>query len=146
MNTDNDMDSALISRIPIVKFNGYTIKEKIVILEKYMLSELLENYGMKKGDVIVPYEVAVHLITNVKEVDTIADRSGVRGLKNVLNSIINRINLYRLASINGKLDIVLSFQINNFKLPYTMDIVLADKILSYFNDNTWKHQYGHIYI
>ena len=146
MNTVKDLDSALASRIPVVRFDGYTFKEKIQIVENYMLPELFKNYAIPTGDVIIPRNVVEHLILNVKEVDVINQRSGVRGLKNVLNSILNRINLYRLASVDGKLNIKLSFEIPDFKIPYTMNITLVDTILETLDASASKDQYGHMFI
>jgi ATP-dependent Lon protease len=146
LNSSEEMDSALVSRIPIIKFDGYTNKEKMIILQNYMLPELLRNYGMKSGDIVIPHEIASHLINHVKEVDANSEKSGVRSLKNVLSSILNRINLYRLGSVNGQLSVKLSFTIKNFKMPYTLDLDLVNSVLSNYDDNSWKNSYGHLYL
>lgn len=134
MNTINDLDSALSSRIPKVGFNGYTAKEKMDIVKKYLLPELYPNYGIKDGEIIFPDNIIEYLITNVKEQDVINDKSGVRSIKNVLNCIIKRINLYKIASVNGQLGIKLSYSISDFKLPYTIDINLARNICTKFGE------------
>jgi ATP-dependent Lon protease len=129
MNTIEELDSALLSRIPVVKFNGYTSTQKIIILQNYLLPEVLTNYGMSVIDFIITNDVAKYLIENIREEDESNGKSGVRGLKNILNKIINRINLYKLSAINGKLPFKMSFEINNFKLPYTLTTKLIDQIL-----------------
>ncbi|XWV26046.1 hypothetical protein QJ857_gp1034 [Tupanvirus soda lake] len=147
MNTVEELDSALASRIPVVKFDGYTSKQKIKIVSNYILPEILSNYGMiKDTDIILPDASIKHLIRNVKEEDELNGRSGVRGLKKALNRIINRINLYRLASINGKMEVKLSFDIPNFKLPYTVTTMFIDKIIKNSNNRNDISTYQHLYI
>lgn len=145
MNSISEFDSALASRIPIIKFDGYYPKEKIIIIEKFILPELLENYNMITGDIIIPHNVSEYIIARVKEQTPVNNKSGVRGLKNFLNSIINRINLYKLASINGKLDTKMSFHIPNFKFPYTLTIEFIKTILINFGMNDYN-EYGNMYI
>lgn len=130
MNSKDDLDSALSSRIPVVEFAGYNAQEKMLIVENYLFPEILENYGINKDEVILPTKTIQHLISIVNEDGKINGKSGVRGLKKALNNIVNRINLYRLASINGKLSVKLSFKIKNFVLPFTINNDLIDQIIS----------------
>lgn len=146
MNTTEKMDSALVSRIPIIRFDGYTDTDKIEILEKYMLPELLENYGMKLGDVLIPRDITKYLISNIQEIDNRDGKSGVRGLKNVMNCIMNRVNFYRLAAINGEIGFKLSFKIKDFKIPYTLDMDFVQNILQHYNENSSRNNYNLMYI
>ncbi len=143
MNSVDHMDSALISRIPIIKFNGYDAKEKIIILKKFILPEILSNYLMKNEDVYVSDEVAEHLINSVKEADEIDKKSGVRELKNITNKLVNRINFHKIVSVNGKIPIKVSFEIANFSLPYTLTKKFIDTIISntYSDKNTFNFMY-----
>ena len=145
MNTIEELDYALASRIPIIKFDGYNPKQKKDILMKYILPEILKNYGITMNELIFLEDTAEYLINNVKETDEINGKSGVRNLKNTLNRIINRINLYRLASINGKLNIKLSFDLPDFKIPYTVNTDVIKKIIAKSTDND-KSIYHNMYI
>ena len=144
MNTINEMDTALVSRIPIIKFDGYSPKQKIDIVLKYIFPEILTNYGMTINDVSISQQTIEHLIENVQEEDSTDNKSGVRGLKKALNRIINRINLYRLISVNGKVTIKLSFDIPNFKMPFEINRDLIDKII--ISDNKNDSDYKLLYI
>ena len=139
MNTVEELDSALASRIPVVRFDGYSAQEKLEIISKYLLPEILQNYSMVTTDIILPEESAKYLISIVKEEDEYNSKSGVRGLKKALNRIIKRINLYRVASVNGKIEVKLSFNIPNFSLPYTINTVLIGEIIR-DKENKVKHQ------
>ncbi len=129
MNTIHELDSALASRIPVIRFDGYNAKEKIQIVSEYILPEILSNYGMTTSDIILPLDSIEYMIQFVKEEDEVNGKSGVRGLKKALNRIINRVNLYRLASVDGKINIKLSFDIQNFKMPYTINNILINSIV-----------------
>lgn len=144
MNTIAELDSALASRIPVIKFEGYSFKEKIDIVEKYILPEILSNHGMTANDIIVPRETVEYLINNIREEDEINGKSGVRGLKKAIIRIIKRINLYRLAAVNGKMNIKLSFDIPHFTLPFVLKNDLVHKIISSIpgkNNSMYPHMY-----
>lgn len=117
MNTTNGMDSALISRIPIINVNGYTVDDKITILKEYILPECIANYGFKSGDIVIGKSSAKHLIYKVKEEGEVNGLSGVRSLKYAVDRMIKYINLYRLSNASRqftiKLNYSLPFEINN---------------------------------
>ena len=130
MNTIEELDSALASRIPIVKFQGYNTKQKIDIVKRYLMPELLANYGMSISDILIGDDTIQYLISVVREEDALDHRSGVRGLKKALTKILNRINFCRIASVNGRINFKLSFEIDHFELPYTIDLKLVEKIIA----------------
>lgn len=129
MNSLKQLDPALVSRIPIIKVDGYTKIQKVDILQQYLLPEILRNYDMDMMDVIINNNVATYLISNIREEDETNGKSGVRGLKNVLDQIIKRINVYKLASVDGEMKVKMNFTIDNFKLPYVLTNHLIDQIL-----------------
>lgn len=129
MNSVRGMDPTLISRMPIVRFEGYNVGEKTSIVTRYMIPDLLNNFGIRIGDVIVPLECVRYLISHIKEEEEINGKSGVRGIKKALTRILLRVNLYRLASVDGKMDMQLSFVIKDFKLPYVLTLDVVEKIV-----------------
>lgn len=144
MNSTNNIDPILLSRIPIIKLEGYTNKEKITILNKYLLPETAKNYNMKDNDIIITPNVAEYLINNIKEVDGNNEKSGVRCLKNVLNKIFNRINMYKILIENNEMSNKVLSEIPNFKLPYYLTTNFIDKIL--INSQKMKTSYDTMYI
>ena len=129
MNTTDNMDTALTSRIPMIDFGGYNHKEKHEIVQKFLLPEMTSNYGLNQDDIVIESSVCDYLISKVHEENESNYKSGVRGLKNTLDKLIKRINLYKFASINGALPMKLSFIIPNFKLPYSITTKLIDQVL-----------------
>ncbi len=115
MNSLDDMDSALKSRIPIVEFQGYTNQEKNIIFKQFLLPEILLNYDIDKKNIKVPHMVRQYIINKTVEEGHKNDRSGVRGLKNNIDKLIKHINL--------------RFITNEIKYPYTVSINIMDKLL-----------------
>ena len=141
MNNLAKVDSTLASRLHVIHLDGYDFREKVEIIEKFLFPEILSNYNMTSSDVILPRNCVEYLVQIVPEDTGAHGKSGVRSLKKALNQIINRINLYRLAAVNGKLSVSMSFEIKNFKLPYTIDIDLIDQILERpTNNNSTSYQ------
>lgn len=129
LNDTENMSSAMISRMPLISIEGYTKAEKQVIVRNYLAPELYTNYGIPTGDIILPEETVRYLIEMVPEQDERNGKSGVRNLKNSLDRILKRINLYRLVGREGRIIDGLSFKIPDFKLPYRVTKSLVDQTL-----------------
>ena len=67
MNSTKNMDKALLSRIPIIHFDGYTSEQKIEIIQKFLLPEILKNYDFLSTDIMIPIDTAKLLIKNIQE-------------------------------------------------------------------------------
>ncbi|MEM0354025.1 MAG: AAA family ATPase [Thermoplasmata archaeon] len=146
MNNVNGIDTTLLNRIPIIHFDGYTERQKVEIVEKYIIPELLDDKGIGREEILFSREVIEHLVRNVKEDNALSEqKTGVRHLKNTLNRIINRINLYRLMSVNGRDEVKLSFKVPNFKIPYKVTIDLVDTILLSLGGQD-KYNYSTMYV
>ena len=144
MNSVHDMHSALLSRIPVIYFDGFSISDKVEIFKNYLLEEITKNYLMDTSDVVFTDDVIKYIVNNVKEPDEVKKRSGVRNLKTMLDKIIKRINLYRVASVDGALNFDFTFKIPDFKLPYTITKEFVDKVIdkpNSQNEQEWNPMY-----
>ena len=142
MNQINELDTALVSRIPVLHFQGYTLQEKITIIKNFLLPEILKEYSLKEYslkeysltvlDITIDTPTSEYLIKNIKEEDEdiVSGKSGVRGLKKMLNKIVSRINIYRTVSVNGSLPFNLTFKIDKFSLPFSINKNLIDQIIA----------------
>jgi ATP-dependent Lon protease len=131
MNKIDSLDVALASRIPVLHFQGYTFKEKITIILNYLLPEILKEFNLTTDEIKIDVPTAEYLIKNVHEEDEdrASGKSGVRGLKKMLNKIISRVNIYKTVSIGGVLPFKLTFHIDNFNIPYSISKSLVDQII-----------------
>jgi ATP-dependent Lon protease len=81
------VDSALRDRLFIIELDGYNLEEKINILIKHSFPKLLDNMGMKKGDVSISEDVAKYIINKFDE-----GNRGIRNLENVIKELMSKIN------------------------------------------------------
>ena len=86
-NNFNNIDPILADRIHRVKFNNLTNKEKIVIINKYLLPELLETVGFPSESIIFSDDILEYIIYNYTL------EAGIRKLKQTIFEIIREVNL-----------------------------------------------------
>ena len=85
-NDPNSIDRILLDRIHRIKFNHLTLNDKIIIVKKHLLPEILTNMGL--DNMIDLEEDTIKYI-----IETYTVEPGVRKLKEILFDIIGEINL-----------------------------------------------------
>ena len=115
-NNVENVNKILKDRLTVIKFHGYSIYEKIEIIQKYLLEDLLENVGLEKNDVSIENDVIYFIL------DTYCNKEeGMRDSKRVIEELLLRINLLKLLhsnkknNMNKKLEI--SYDIPNLQFP-----------------------------
>ena len=88
-NDESAINPILRDRMITIKVSGYNAKQKMIICNDYILPELLPQYNMKKGDVVIEDS----LLRNI--IDVHGKEEGVRNLKRVLNDILSCINMMK---------------------------------------------------
>jgi hypothetical protein len=86
-NDISAIDPVLKDRITVIETKAYTLQEKIVIINQYMIPEILKDVGFSKGEIIFSNEIITYLI------DRYTNEAGVRKIKEKLVEIIRDINL-----------------------------------------------------
>ena len=81
------LDPILADRIHRIKFNYLSKSEKIIIMDNYLVPELLEIVGFNNNKIIFPKFVIEFIIMNYTH------EAGVRKLKEKIFEIIREINL-----------------------------------------------------
>lgn len=117
-NDINKIDRILLDRFTVVHLEGYGLKEKMEIAEKFLLPGALRevNLGERIG---IPKEVVTHIMeTYAKE------EPGVRELKRCMEQIAQKINMLRLFNSPD-----LPFHIKDFSLPFILKKEHIDKFL-----------------
>jgi len=127
MNNTEDIDPALISRIPIVKIDNYKPPEKVTILTKYVHPLLVKNCGWTVNDIVLPYETAEYIITKVKEGGK--EEGGIRKIKDFLTVVINKTSLLLSIPLERRKDVGLTFDTNQIvKTPVVLTPSMIDKL------------------
>lgn len=81
----------LKDRLTIVKFDGYEIDEKIVILKDYLLKQMITNVGLNSEDVIFDDTIIKYIIEKYS-----SNEEGMRDTKRVFEELLLKINLLKL--------------------------------------------------
>ena len=118
-------DSALRDRIFSIEVPGYTFKDKVSIVERYLLPKAIKNTGMDSKSITIE-TTAIKLLIN--QVCSPGDK-GVRSIEKAITEVINKINfLYHNQDDSGCLSgFDVSFDLGE-KLVYP--IVINKKMIS----------------
>jgi len=108
-NDLNRLDRVLLDRFVVIKLQGYSLKDKIVIAEKYLFPAVLNELGLNEK-IAVSKEIITYILENYAK-----EESGVRELKRCIEQIAQKINMLRLFNTDD-----LPFHIKDFSLPFTV--------------------------
>merc|ERR1712227_1005184 len=119
-NDSSLIDPILKDRITEIKINPLNLKDKIIIVKKYILPEKCETLGYKENDILIDDDNINHII------ESYTYEAGVRKLKEKLFEILRIFNLERF------------YENKNIIFPYTfnknkIDLILEDHIKINFN-------------
>lgn len=100
------LDPILADRIHRVKFNNLDLKDKIKIVNDYIMPELLKTVGFDQTDITIENDIIEYIIRNYTY------EAGVRKLKEKLFEIIREINLrYLMDRQNNPLPIQITLKL-----------------------------------
>ncbi len=111
-NDINLIDPILRDRITVVETKPYNLPEKIQIINKYMLPEILRDVGFSNNEIIFSDEIITYLI------ETYTNEAGVRKIKEKVLEIVRDINLNM---IHNDLRV-------DYKLPFTITKEYVDEL------------------
>lgn len=123
-NDENKVHPILKDRMQVINCSGYDEKEKKVILTQYVWPTLLERLSFKADDLILTDDAIKFLIQEHSK-----QEEGVRTLIRVVETVMTRLNLLRIAGKREEVSKRLKFAMDiTFPLTITKDI--AEKLLS----------------
>lgn len=109
-NNNERVNPILRDRMYNIKVNGFSLKEKVVIAEQYLMADALRNVGLHEK-VSVSKEIITHIIENFT-----GDERGVRELKRCFQTIMSKLNLLRFFNDPKQVP----FAIKDFTLPFIL--------------------------
>lgn len=114
-------DLALKDRLHIININGYTVKDKVIICNNYLLPKALENINRNPGDIYASTETLYYLINRVCS----SYDKGVRNIERVINDICSKIHfLVCNQDENGNLNLgKISFDLG-VKMSYPVELTI----------------------
>lgn len=84
-NTTETIPRALLDRMEVLRLSGYSHEEKLFIAKKYLLPRRVREAGLREGQLVVPDEVLLRVISRYTR------EAGVRELERVLGRIARRV-------------------------------------------------------
>ena len=101
----------------IIKVGGYSKKDKYTIATKYMIPEVIREYGFKDNDVKFTKESIDYLI-NLSEKE-----KGVRQLKRDISNVASRLNTLQFSGKESDSNYVkLPYSLKKINYPFEVDI------------------------
>lgn len=126
-NEEDVINPILKDRMIKIKVEGYKMKDKVAIAEKFLIPELLEQFNMHPGMIEVKAEMIEYIINN-----KVPEEEGVRNLRRGLESIISNLNLNMLlAEENIPMPIVVDEKVIDLYVKMPTDKSL-DKVRSMY--------------
>lgn len=109
-NNHEKVNPILRDRMYNIQCKGFSIKEKLLIAEEYLLPAALKESGLHEK-ISISKEILQHVVENYT-----GGEAGVRELKRCIQTIISKVNLLRFYN-NPK---QVPFAIEGFSLPFTV--------------------------
>jgi ATP-dependent Lon protease len=117
LNDENAMDPILKNRMNLIKVSGYSVKDKLQIINKFLIPQITQSLGMDALQIILTDEVKTFIINKCSQED------GIRDLKRAIEALYRKLDILCKTVLPdgtfGKL--TLSFAIKNFILPYKLN-------------------------
>ena len=115
----------LKDRLTIVEFEGYSIEEKIKIVQDFIIPDLLKNIGFLKDDISLNVDIIKYIINTYT-----SNESGVRNIKRCIEDLFLKINLLRLMKNDDKNMIDIEYNIENLTFPLVITIPIISNLLN----------------
>ena len=108
-NDLNKIDKILMDRMIVIKLDGYSTKDKVIIAEKFLIENALAEVNLQ-GKITFTKDIIKYIL------DKYANKeAGVREFKRAIEEIIQKINMLRIFNSEK-----MPFYIPNFTLPITL--------------------------
>jgi ATP-dependent Lon protease len=135
-NNIHKINPILKDRLTIIKFEGYTIDEKIIILKEYLLDEIIKNIGLQKNDIIFNEHIFHYIITKYT-----GNEEGMRNTKRIFEELLLQINLIKLLNDdqykkkckNLHENFTINYNIIDLKFPLELNENIIDILLKNYN-------------
>jgi ATP-dependent Lon protease len=115
-NDRSKVNAVLRDRMAVIRTEGYTPAQKIIIIKKYLEPIICSNVNLNIGDVTIPDLTIQYIIENYTD-----DEKGVRNLKRCIETIYSKLNLIRLIPNEKLFD--LDMTAISFPVHVTIDLV-----------------------
>lgn len=89
-NSSKDIDPILLDRISEIKIEPYSVKDKIIIAQNYLLDDLCANINLQRSKIKIKGKIIQYII------EKYTNEIGVRNLNRKLEKILLKLNIDRI--------------------------------------------------
>ena len=121
-NDISKVNPILRDRMFVIRTEGYTPPQKMIIAKKYLSPVIRNNVNFRQEDIIITDEALHYIIEHYTY-----DEKGVRNLKRCIENIYTKLNLFRLMKPDTNLfekELTL-----NVSFPFTVTVDILKKII-----------------
>ena len=122
-NNEEKINPILKDRMYKIQTNGYSTKDKINIVNDYLLPKIMDQVKFQKEDIIISDDIITHIINTYTN-----EEKGVRNLKRCIEILYTKVNLFRLTK-TSKSPFIKEQLIDDIQFPLTVTTQLVDKLM-----------------
>ena len=135
-NDESKINKILLDRMYKITTKGYGVKEKVIIVNNYLLPKIREQLKFAENELVISDDNIKYIINNFTE-----NEAGVRNLKRCLEIIFSKLNLCKLMN-KGENIFKDDLKIENISFPFTLSEKYIDELIKKEDTNTnWKIMY-----
>jgi ATP-dependent Lon protease len=132
LNDEKLIDPILKNRMNLIKVPGYSVNDKIQIINKFLIPQITKSLNMDTTKIILTDEIKKFIINNFSQ------EEGIRDLKRAIEALYRKLDILCKAVLAdgtfGNLNF--SFAIKNFIPPYTLNFQDINSLLkNYIKEN-----------
>jgi len=132
LNDENLMDPILKNRMNLIKVSGYSVNDKIQIINKFIIPQITKSLNMDTTKIILTDEIKKFIINNFSQ------EEGIRDLKRAIEALYRKLDILCKAVLSDGTfgDLKFSFAIKNFITPYKLNFQDINLLLkNYIKEN-----------
>ena len=119
-NSLESVPAALLDRLEVIQYSGYTLNEKFEIAKRYLLPKTIKKNALKKQQVIINDKLLKQIIAHYTR------EAGVRDLERQLNKVMRK-SAREILEKNKKTITINNKKIVEFLGPVIFDETIAEK-------------------
>lgn len=132
-NDESKVHPILKDRMNVIQCSGYSEEEKKIILTQYIWPDMLKRFKLESTDIVLSDEAIRYMI---REFST--GEEGVRSVIRVVETLVMRINLLRIAAKDDPATKAYKFYMD-ITFPLTVTTAIAEKLLTDVTPSTLKN-------
>ena len=126
LNSLENLNPILKDRMHVIQTDKLVEKDKIIISQNYMIPKILQEINFNSQDIIIPEETIKFAIRNY------SSEAGVRNLKRCYETLLEKINIWRLLNFQGDSLTELNFSTEIqkvFSQPLILPLIITEDLL-----------------